>query len=60
MSTLIIESSLPNISYAKVFASSVFPTPVGPTKINDGGLFELCNPTLFLLIAFATALTASS
>ena len=39
ISTRIIFSSDPNISYATVFANSVLPTPVGPTNINDGGLF---------------------
>ena len=42
------------------FASSVFPTPVGPTNINDGGLLVLFNPARFLRIALATLLTASS
>ena len=59
MSTLIIESSFPNISKAKALASSVFPTPVGPTNINEGGLFVLFRPALFLLIARDTASTAS-
>ena len=40
ISILIIESSEPNISYASDLASSVLPTPVGPTNINDGGLFS--------------------
>ena len=60
ISTLIIESSDPNISYAKLFASSVFPTPVGPTNMNDGGRFVLWSPARFLLIALETALTALS
>ena len=60
ISILIIASSLPNISFASVLASSVLPTPVGPTNINDGGLFVLWSPALFLLIALATAFTASS
>ncbi len=29
------ESSLPNKNFASVFAKSVFPTPVGPKKINE-------------------------
>ena len=60
ISTLIIESSEPNISYARLLANSVFPTPVGPTNMNDGGLFVLCSPARFLLIARDTALTALS
>ena len=59
ISKRIIDFSLPNISYANAFASSVFPTPVGPTNMNDGGLFVLFKPTLFLLIALETASTAS-
>ena len=60
ISTLIIEFSSPNISYANVLASLVLPTPVGPTNINDGGLLVDCNPARFLLIALETAFTASS
>lgn len=55
-----MESSFPNISYAKALASSVLPTPVGPTNIKEGGLFVLFNPALFLLIALETASTALS
>src|SRR5574344_2815838 len=51
ISNLIIESSFPNISYAKALANSVLPTPVGPTKINDGGRFVVFNPARFLLMA---------
>ena len=60
ISNLIIDFSFPNISNATAFASSVLPTPVGPTNIKDGGLFVLFSPALFLLIALATASTASS
>ena len=60
ISILIIESSFPNISKDRAFASAVFPTPVGPTKIKDGGRFVDFKPALFLLIARATAFTASS
>ena len=52
-------SSFPNISYAKDLASSVLPTPVGPTKKNEGGLLVLFSPARFLLIARATLFTAS-
>jgi len=40
--------------------SSVLPTPVGPKNKNEPiGLFGSFNPNLPLLIAFATASTAS-
>ena len=42
------------------FASSVLPTPVGPTKINEGGRFLFLRPARFLLIALHTAVTALS
>ena len=58
ISILIIESSFPNISKARLFANSVLPTPVGPTNIKEGGLFVLCNPARFLRIALDTTLTA--
>ena len=51
-------SSLPNISKLSDFASSVLPTPVGPTKMNDGGLFVLFNPARLRRIALETASTA--
>src|SRR5439155_1279390 len=35
MSILMSASSLPNMNSASAFASSVFPTPVGPRKMND-------------------------
>ena len=61
ISTLIMLFSLPNNASANAFASSVLPTPVGPKNKNEPiGLFGSFNPTLPLLIAFATAETASS
>jgi hypothetical protein len=60
ISTLIIASSVPNSSEASALASSVFPTPVGPTNINEGGLFLFFSPARLLLIAFDTAETAVS
>ena len=55
-----IFSSLSNKSLARVFASSVLPTPVGPKNKNEPiGRFGSFNPTLPLRIAFATASTAS-
>jgi hypothetical protein len=35
MSILMSVSSLPNMNSASAFASSVFPTPVGPRKMNE-------------------------
>ena len=35
MSTLMSASSLPNMNSASALASSVFPTPVGPRKMNE-------------------------
>ena len=35
MSILMSASSLPNMNSARAFASSVFPTPVGPRKMNE-------------------------
>ena len=60
MSNLIIESSLPKSSDAIDLASSVLPTPVGPTNIKDGGRFLFLSPARFLLIALQTAVTALS
>ena len=61
ISTLIIESSVPKTASAKVLDNSVFPTPVGPRKRNEPiGLLGFLSPTLPLLTALATALTASS
>ena len=59
ISILIILSSLPKTSDERALANSVFPTPVGPTNIKDGGLLVLFNPARFLLIALATEATAS-
>ena len=53
-------SLLPNISNANDLANSVLPTPVGPTNINEGGLFTDFRPARFLRIALETASTASS
>ena len=54
-------SSLSNNVLAKVLASSVLPTPVGPKNINDPiGLFSSLRPALALSIAFDTDSTASS
>jgi len=53
-------SSLSNNERAKVFASSVLPTPVGPRNINEPiGLFSSLSPALARITAFATAVTAS-
>ena len=61
ISTRISALSDPNILYARAFESSVLPTPVGPKNKNEPiGLFGSLRPTLPLLIALATALTASS
>src|SRR2546430_543828 len=35
MSICTSASSLPNMNFASAFASSVFPTPVGPRKMNE-------------------------
>ena len=60
ISILIIASSFPNKLSANAFESSVLPTPVGPKNRNEPiGRFGSFNPTLPLLIAFATASTAS-
>ena len=54
-------SSESNKFLAKVFASSVLPTPVGPKKINEPiGLFISFNPALALSIAEVTDVIASS
>ena len=48
-------SALPNINFASSFASSVFPTPVGPRNINVPiGLLGLCNPTRLRCMAFVS------
>ena len=60
ISSLIIAFSSPNKLSANAFDNSVFPTPVGPKNKNEPiGLFGAFKPTLLLLIAFATASTAS-
>ena len=61
ISILIIFFSSSNNVAAKVFPSSVLPTPVGPKNKNDPiGLFGLAIPALALIIASLTFLTASS
>ena len=56
-----ILSSLSNKFLARVFASSVLPTPVGPKNINEPiGLFSSLSPALALITALATAVVASS
>ncbi|MPN15869.1 hypothetical protein SDC9_163205 [bioreactor metagenome] len=61
ISILIIFSSLSNNVLAKVFASSVLPTPVGPKNINEPiGRFGSFIPALALITALDTAVTASS
>ena len=48
-------------SFNRVLASSVLPTPVGPINRKlPSGLLGSLSPARFLLIASATALTASS
>ena len=60
MSILIKAFSSPNSVSANAFDNSVLPTPVGPKNKNEPiGLFGSFSPTLPLLIAFATASTAS-
>ena len=54
-------SSLSNKLWANAFASSVFPTPVGPKKINEPiGRFGSLIPALALNTASETRPTASS
>ena len=61
MSTLINESSLPNISFARLLARCVFPTPVDPKNTNEPmGLFGSLIPIRFLRIDFDILDTASS
>ena len=53
--------SSPNKNWAKVFESSVLPTPDGPANINEPpGLFGSFNPARVLLIYLDNALMASS
>ena len=45
MSILMSASSLPNMNSASALASSVFPTPVGPRKMNEPiGRFGILEP----------------
>ena len=61
MSTWIIASSSPNRNSASVRASSVFPTPDGPRKMNEPvGRFGSLIPARARRIDFATATIASS
>ena len=61
ISSLIILFSLPNITSLRALHSSVFPTPVGPRKINEPiGRLGSFMPALARLSALETALTASS
>ena len=60
ISTLISAFSSPKYSFAKSFARYVLPTPEGPIKRSDAiGLFFCTTESLFLLIDFTTASTAS-
>ena len=60
ISTRINASSLPNTASARAFDNSVLPTPVGPRNKNEPtGRFGSFKPTRLLLIALATASTAS-
>ena len=60
MSILMSASSLPNMNSASAFASSVFPTPVGPRKMNEPiGRFGSLRPararrTAFEMISIAS------
>ena len=61
ISILISESLLLKISWPKLFANWVFPTPVCPRNIKDPiGLFGSFNPVWFLWIALTTTSIASS
>ena len=60
MSSRIRDSTDSNISFAKHLTSSVLPTPVEPTKMNDTGRFLGEMPTRFLRMAAVTARMASS
>ena len=53
-------SGVSKSSFARSFTSSVLPTPVGPTNINDAGLRLGLICTLPRLTAAATSETASS
>jgi hypothetical protein len=58
MSSRTMASSLSNMASATALTSSVLPTPVGPTKMNDAGLCFLPNPARLRRIALASAETA--
>ena len=61
MSILIMLCSSSNRLSAKLFASSVFPTPVGPKNRNEPiGFLGSLIPALDLIIASDTSSTASS
>ena len=61
ISKLMSDCSSPNRNSARVFASSVFPTPDGPRNINDPeGRLGSFNPALVRLIAWLTAFMLSS
>ena len=61
MSILISASSLPNMNSASALASSVFPTPVGPRKMNEPiGRFGSLSPARARRTAFETIPIASS
>ena len=60
ISSRISDSTEENSSDASRLTSSVLPTPVEPTKINETGRFFALMPTRLLRMAEATAETASS
>src|SRR5699024_12414463 len=61
ISSLIMDSLVPNNSSASAFVNSVLPTPVGPTNKNEPiGRYLDLSPARLLLTAFATLSTASS
>ena len=60
MSILMSASSLPNMNSASALASSVFPTPVGPRKMNEPiGRFGSLRPARARRTAFETISIAS-
>ena len=61
MSILMSAFSLPNMTSARAFASSVLPTPVVPRKMNvPEGFLSSLRPSLPRRIALEIAVTASS
>ena len=61
MSSLTIARSSSNMNSASAFASSVFPTPVGPRKTNEPmGRFGSCRPERARRRALETASIAAS